>query len=1037
MSENTTKQFLDKEGLSALWNKICTTIDETSPFAHGDKDNSAVLKGEYTVGTTTYSNKAVSQVSVSLGAATTAGLKGWYYSAISFGTNPVITLSDKQPSVLLNNLIGGSWSSGTPAINVGDKISIVNDSKYDYCGVVKSISGNKITLKAALPFDSLATSLISANDPDDWTIYLPERADAGIIDMGGGSLAEGVNTQATNIGAHAEGIQTHAYGQYSHTEGFQTKAGYAAHAEGGNTAAEGLRSHAEGWESTASGKNSHAEGRETIASGENAHAEGMESEATGKTSHTEGYQTKATKDSSHAEGWKTQATGVRSHAEGSETIASGKASHSGGIQSTASGEASFAHGVGVKTTNEAEHASGKYNKSISGSTLFSVGNGTSDTDRKNAFEITSDGNAYIGETIKDNKVATLKDIPTVDTELDELSNNPIANSTVVNAIKGGIKFAGVINSTSLPALSEPDIDEYVWGSWTDIDSGSVVNRKFYHGDIIILVNIPSIEYNPGLAPEEPTKEYILVITNEDAGWVPLGDISPAQEMIDASTLLVKGTGTGSVIVKDRGCIADGQYSTVFGRNGRAFGNYSYVEGRGQGDPSSITKDNAETSWDSAEATDGTGDNLHLGVGNYVHVEGFNNIAIGDCSHVEGQRNKAKGVSSHAEGWKTQAIGNRSHAEGQSTKANGNESHAGGVGSIATGARSFAHGNNVKTTHDDEVAFGKYNVSKDNTAFSIGIGASENNRKNAVEVYSDGQSRFAGMAHFDGDIHLCKRGSDEGGAIYFGDAIDDGNGHSNAYIKESDDDILDIYGSTGITIVGDSFVDIESDNTVKIKGTALSVDIEYPDIQYPDDMDDLGSTSINLDYADMKIHQDTFDYANMEVIQDVCSNRDIRFGNSIRAIIDDTNIDTVNGITVNTYKMYITGEEAERTELNITPDKGVSLTTGYNREAEYSKTNFSIDDRSMTFQLQSEVNTNKDNEYIQYSDNTFTVNSNGAFFNNAKLASEQYVKNYVHSSIATVTDINDMFNDIFPGFNFGETGGNSGNESDGEYYPDSM
>ena len=90
MSENTTKQFLDKEGLSALWNKICTTIDETSPFEHGDKPNSAVLKGEYQAGTTTYSNKALSQVSVSLGAGTTAGLKGWYYSAISFGANLIV-----------------------------------------------------------------------------------------------------------------------------------------------------------------------------------------------------------------------------------------------------------------------------------------------------------------------------------------------------------------------------------------------------------------------------------------------------------------------------------------------------------------------------------------------------------------------------------------------------------------------------------------------------------------------------------------------------------------------------------------------------------------------------------------------------------------------------------------------------------------------------------------------------------------------------------------------------------------------------------
>ena len=278
VSNPLTIKTLDED---VVWNgSQKETIDLSTNWViiKGDVDNSAVLKGEYQG----YSNKAISQVSTSIGAATTAGLKGWYYSKIVFGNNPVITLSDKQPSVILNNLVGGSWSSGTPNINKGDKISIVNDSKYDYCGVVKSVSGNKVTLESALPFDSLAVSLISSNDPDDWTIYLPDNESAGIIDFGGGALAEGVNTKATNIGAHAEGIQTHAYGQYSHTEGFQTKAGYSAHAEGKNTTATGDNSHTEGQNTVANGNNSHAEGQNTIASGKAAHAEGYNT-ATGYT----------------------------------------------------------------------------------------------------------------------------------------------------------------------------------------------------------------------------------------------------------------------------------------------------------------------------------------------------------------------------------------------------------------------------------------------------------------------------------------------------------------------------------------------------------------------------------------------------------------------------------------------------------------------------------------------------------------------------------------------------------------------------------
>lgn len=60
----------------------------------------------------------------------------------------------------------------------------------------------------------------------------------------------------------------------------------------------------------------------------------------------------------------------------------------------ASGDYSHAEGVGTVASNTAEHAEGKYNKSNE-NTIHSVGVGTSDSDRRNAFEISSDGSVYI------------------------------------------------------------------------------------------------------------------------------------------------------------------------------------------------------------------------------------------------------------------------------------------------------------------------------------------------------------------------------------------------------------------------------------------------------------------------------------------------------------------------------------------------------------------------------------------------------------------------------------------------------------------
>ena len=129
------------------------------------------------------------------------------------------------------------------------------------------------------------------------------------------------------------------------------------------------------------------------------------SAAIGNASHVEGTGNIAPNASVTLEGLDTGATASfvngANHAEGAGNLAGAAASHAEGIRNEIGHNAYASHAEGIKNTtqNRAEHASGQYNKSNkasdtfgdAGNTLFSVGCGTSDTDRKNAFEIMQDG----------------------------------------------------------------------------------------------------------------------------------------------------------------------------------------------------------------------------------------------------------------------------------------------------------------------------------------------------------------------------------------------------------------------------------------------------------------------------------------------------------------------------------------------------------------------------------------------------------------------------------------------------------------------
>ena len=682
-------------------------------IVEGDADNSAVLKGEYEG----ISNRALSQTSMAVGAGTTAGLKGWYYSKIDF-TNKTITLSDNPTYTIAGTiLLNGSWSSGTPNIKVDDVISIVNNSKYDLCSTVTDVSGNVIKVNT-LPFTALTkdngamVAVLAGKFSDGYSLYIPAKPDAGIIDFGGGAFSEGgYNTMATNICAHAEGLDTHAYGQYSHTEGRETKAGYAAHAEGMLCKSLGNYSHTEGYKSIARANCAHVEGHgcqvgdvnsnEPVAigtgttPGQYSHAEGNGNINNAISSHVEGREniisTPTPVDGVHVEGYKNEITESNtqySHVEGryNKLMAGSYGSHVEGRYNEA-----YAIGVHIEgdhntATNNYEHACGVYNLSTPNITLFSVGIGTSD-ERKNAFEITKSGdiNAVNGQTLLKNLQVT-----------DDVSINgqTLLNDASVNTIhiEGNL----------------------ITGNDNTIDN---VYRSVVIGDYNTLSGYALLSQGNN---NTITGNYS---TCEGLGTYLYGNYSHVEGY--------KSKGTGNCIhIEGHGSVIGDEDVTVGSNNSP--GSYSHVEGN-------ANKTNAVSSHVEGILNILFTDNENVAKG--CHIEGYNNNITSQLSysHIEGRENlincNTDGI--HVEGYKNEIKDSStqySHIEGRYNKlmAGSYGSHVEGRYNEAYAVGVHIEGDHNTATNNYEHACGVYNVSKEGTRFSVGCGTSTT-RKNAIAV----------------------------------------------------------------------------------------------------------------------------------------------------------------------------------------------------------------------------------------------------------------------------------------------------------------
>ena len=313
---------------------------------------------------------------------------------------------------------------------------------------------------------------------------------------------------------HLEGNGNATIHSMNPNAGFWEEA-IACHVEGSNNVAGGSSSHAEGQYNAALGSASHCEGKGFYKNSvtdwkkrtdkDNDYLKDLWkkilfgktdtsgytykfSAAIGLASHVEGMGNIAPKAYATLEGLDTGATASfvngANHAEGAGNLAGAAASHAEGIRNEIGNNAYASHAEGIKNTtqNRAEHASGQYNKSNkatdtfgdAGNTLFSVGCGTSDADRKNAFEVMQDG------TCKYYDVATGEQIDVgVAKELSKPFDLAIGSATKKVDGKSAVTFTAEeitdkFNGVLIQKLSTESTEADIRKAFTEVNTKTVL-----------------------------------------------------------------------------------------------------------------------------------------------------------------------------------------------------------------------------------------------------------------------------------------------------------------------------------------------------------------------------------------------------------------------------------------------------------------------------------------------------------------------------------------------------------------------------------
>lgn len=322
----------------------------------------------------------------------------------------------------LNELITKSARIDTNASNIHELSRKIEDiSSPDYDSALSTTSTNAVENKVV-------------------TAALAEKLSNGNVLIGGvnlnasrgrGSLLISLESPASKLGEESLGLgkalddsgnANLLVGESHNTEGkYSIIVGSTNNTHGKNNCAIG--------ESNSTQRNNAVAFNYRCHAWEGGFAQGAETYSSGSYSHSEGDGTAARGNYSHAEGYSTyQAHGVldlnstptfinllenRLSTTRPYSLAFGKASHAEGKDTVAIHEYTHTEGIGTiawqLSNNSPQHVEGKYNavdKEGTTNYLHIIGNGTSETNRSNAYTLDVDGNAYYAGTITCKSIVT-------------------------------------------------------------------------------------------------------------------------------------------------------------------------------------------------------------------------------------------------------------------------------------------------------------------------------------------------------------------------------------------------------------------------------------------------------------------------------------------------------------------------------------------------------------------------------------------------------------------------------------------------------
>lgn len=417
-------------------------------------------------------------------------------------------------------------------------------------------------------------------------------------------------------------------------------------------------------------------------------ANGNDNKATGNGSHAEGFGCESSGGNSHAEGNVSKATGMFSHSEGYKCIAEGGNSHAEGDSSQAKGSGSHAEGFSSIAVGDGSHAEGNLSKA-NGS--FSHAEG---------FSCTSEGTNSHAEG--NSTIASGENSHTEGNKSKATSLNSHAEGSGCTA-SGKNSHAEGDSTTVRGDYSHAE-------GWSSLATGLASHAEG--------------------SSTSATGKYSHA---ECSGTVASGDYSHAE---------------GDICKATNNCShAEGSFSSATGYVSHAEGSFCTASGSATHAEGSHTTALGEASHAEGNSTTAEGTNSH--------AEGISTTASGKNSHAEGSSTVTYGEASHVEGISTTTRGIASHAEGSGCTAGADNSHVGGLNTSIddTGINSFAHGNGLQVETADTFCIGTYNFyefSEDLTPrFIIGNGASDEARRNALVMLSDGNTFIKGLGNYEG------------------------------------------------------------------------------------------------------------------------------------------------------------------------------------------------------------------------------------------------------------------------------------------------